>query len=50
MLTSSSSYLHGFQISIDLHSSHLLVPGSCQVSLDVQVQVDRFKQLSARLV
>lgn len=44
--SSSSSYLHGLQISVDLHCNHLLVPGCCQVSLDVQMQVDWFQQLS----
>lgn len=43
--SSSSSYLHGLQISVDLHCNHLLVPGGCQVSLDVQMQVDWFQQL-----
>lgn len=46
----SSSYLHGLQISINLHSGHLLVPGGCQVPLDVQVQVDWFQQLAVWFV
>lgn len=46
-ISSTSSYHHGLQVSIDLHSDHLLVPGSCQVPLYVQMQVYWFQQLSA---
>lgn len=48
MCWSSFSYLHGLQISSDLHGNHLLVPGGRQVPLDVQMQVDWFQQFRGR--